>query len=182
VRPVPPHARAVRLPLRCRAEEDAAEKKVVKGAPINVKFPLTPLPCAACLQVNTIASQVPQSTATPRKAEYPGQVLCLDNLGPIGPTGQGYPYINMITDLCTGAAIATNALETKAQAALAQEVSLRRAHRTDALLCGSQCLELDVGSDVLMQRTKRFAESQGWTLADFAARNPRPCGVAKSAG
>ena len=33
--------------------------KVVKGAPINVKFPPKPLPCAACLQVNTIASQVP---------------------------------------------------------------------------------------------------------------------------
>jgi hypothetical protein len=153
------------------------QHKVVKGAPINIRFPPTPLPCATCLQVNTIASQVPPSTATHRKAEYPGQVLCLDNMGPIGPTGQGYPYINMITDLCTGAAIATNSLENKAQTALAQEVSLHRAHRAAAPRGGTQRLELDMGSDVLTKRTKAFADAQGMLISDFAAGNPRPRGA-----
>jgi hypothetical protein len=101
----------------CDAElKKMLQHKVVKGAPIDIKFQATSLPCAACLQVNTIASQVPSLTVTHRKAEYPGQVLCLDNMGPIGPTGQGY----CITDLCTGAASATNSLENKAQTALAR--------------------------------------------------------------
>ncbi len=82
----------------------------------------------------------------------------------------------MITDLCTGAAIATNSLENKAQTALAQEVSLRRAHRTAAPRGGTQRLELDMGTDVLTANTKRFAESQGVTISDFATRNPRPRG------
>jgi hypothetical protein len=144
--------------------------KVGKGVPINVKFPPKPLPCAACLQVNTIASQVPPSTATHRKATHPVQVLCHDNMGPIGPPGQGYPYINMIADLCTGAAIATNSLENKAQMALTQDVSLRRAQS------GTQRLELDMGTDVLTANTKLFAESQGWTISDFAPGNPSPRG------
>ncbi len=82
----------------------------------------------------------------------------------------------MIMDLCTGAAIATNSVENKAQTALAQEVSLRRARRATAPLGGTQHLELDMGSDVLTNRTKVFAESQGWLLSDFAAGNPRPRG------
>ncbi len=57
--------------LQCHAElKKMLEHKVVKGAPIHVKFPPTQLPCAACLQVNTIASQVPALTATHRKAAY----------------------------------------------------------------------------------------------------------------
>ncbi len=138
------------------------QHKVVKDAPINIKLPPTQLPCAAYLQVNTIASRVSALPAEHhRKAAYPGQVLCLDNMGPIGPPRQGYPYINMITDLCTGAAIATNSLENKAQTALAQNASLRPAHRLAAPLGGTQRLELDLGADVLTANTKQFAESQG---------------------
>jgi hypothetical protein len=65
------------------------QHKVVKGAPINIKIPPTPLPCAECPQVNTIASQVPPSTATHRNAEYPGQVPCLDNRGPTDLPAKG---------------------------------------------------------------------------------------------
>ncbi len=50
----------------------------------------------------------------------------------------------MITDLCTGADVATNSLENKGQAALAQEVSLRRAHGAAAPLGATQRLELDM--------------------------------------
>jgi hypothetical protein len=149
---------------------------VVKGAPINVKFPPKPLPCAACRQVNTIASQVQPSIATHRKADYPGRVLCLNNTGPIGPTGQGYPYINMIADLCTGVAITTNSIENKAQTALTQDVSLHRAHRTAAPRGGTQRLQLDMGTDVVTANTKRFAESQKWTITDLAPGNPSPRG------
>ncbi len=74
-----------------------------------------------------------------------------------------------------GAAIATNSLENKAQTALAQEVSLRRAHHAATPLGGTQRLELDMGSDVLTNRTKVFAESQGWTIYDFAPGNPCAC-------
>ncbi len=65
--------------------------------------------------------------------------------------------------------------------ALVQDVSLRRAHRAAAPLNGTQRLELDVGSDVLTNRTKVLAESQGWTISDFAPWNPRPCrGIERS--
>ncbi len=177
-----PHHRAPSLPTYrddlyghpCDAKlKTILQHNIVKDAPINIKFPPTPLPCAACLQVNTIASQVPPSTATHRKAEYPGQVVCLDHLGPIAPTGQGYPYINMITDLCAGAVIATNSLENRAQTALAQGVSLRWAHHAAAPLGGTQQLKPDLGSGVLTNRTKLFAESQGWLIFNFAAGNPR---------
>ena len=76
-------------------------------------------------------------------------MLCLENLVLIGPTGQGYPYVNMIAELCTGAAITTNSLENKAQTALGQEVSLRGAHRAAAPLGGTQYLQLYVGTDLL---------------------------------
>ncbi len=92
------------------------------------------LKCAECLQVNTIASQVSPSTAAHRKAEYPDRLISLDNFSPIEPTRQRHPYINRITDLCTGAAIAPNSLENKAQTALAQEVSLIETHRAAAPL------------------------------------------------
>ncbi len=61
----------------CDAElKKMLQHKVVHGALIHVKFPPTQLPCAACLQVNTIAYQVRALPATHRKAMYPGQVLC----------------------------------------------------------------------------------------------------------
>ncbi len=82
----------------------------------------------------------------------------------------------MVTDLYTGAAIATNSLENKAQTALAQEVTLRRAHRLAAPFGGTQRLELDLGKDVLTVHTKEFAESQGMTVSDFAPNNPSPRG------
>jgi hypothetical protein len=44
------------------------QHKVVKGALIIVKFPPKPFPCAACLQVNTIASRVLAQAATHIKA------------------------------------------------------------------------------------------------------------------
>ncbi len=113
------------------------QNTVVKDAPINIKFPPTPLPCVACLQVNTIASQVPPSTATHRN-----RVKCSASTTwarSHSLTREGNPYINMITDLSTGAAIATTFLENKAHTALAQEVSLlRRAHRAAAPLGGTQ--------------------------------------------
>jgi hypothetical protein len=151
----------------CDAElKRILQHKVVRGAPIKVQFPL----------INTIASQVPPSTATHRKAPYSGQVLCLDHMGPIGPPGQGYPYMNMITDICTGAAIATNSIEKKAQTALTQDMSLRRAHRTASALGGTQRLELNMRTDVVTANTKLFAESQGCAISDFAPRNPSPRG------
>ncbi len=81
---------------------------------------------------------------------------------------------NLITDVCTAAAIfATNSIENKAQMALAQELSLRRTHRAAAPLGPTQHLELDMGSDVLMTRTKLFADSQGMTISPCAPGNPR---------
>ncbi len=71
----------------------------------------------------------------------------------------------MITDLCTGAPIATNCLENKAQTALGQEVNLRRAHWAAAPLDGTQNLDLDMDSDVLTTCTKRFADCQGMTIS-----------------
>jgi hypothetical protein len=97
-------------------------------------------------------------------------------MGPIGPTAQGYPYVKIITDLCTGVSIATNSLENKAQTALDKEVSLRRAHRAAALVGGTPRLELDMGTDVLTISTKRFTEPQGMIISNFAAGNRRPRG------
>ncbi len=129
------------------------------------------------LQVNTIASQVPPSTAAHRKAEYPGQVLRLDNLGPIGPTGQGYPYINMITDVCTGASIATNSLENKAQTdGTCPGGEPEAGPRAAAPLSGTQHLDVDMVSDVLTTRTKLIADSQGMAISPYAHANPRPRG------
>jgi hypothetical protein len=79
----------------------------------------------------------------------------------------------MIMDLSTGIAIATNSLENKAHTALAQEVSLtgprqrRRARRHSA--SGARH-----GIGCSHNRNKRFAESQGWSISDFAPGNPRP--------
>jgi hypothetical protein len=52
----------------------------------------------------------------------------------------------MIADVCTGAAIATNALENKTHTALAHEVGPTRAHRVAAPLGGTQDVELDMSS------------------------------------
>jgi hypothetical protein len=43
----------------CNAElKTILQNKVVQDTPINIKFRPTQLPCAACLQVNTITSRV----------------------------------------------------------------------------------------------------------------------------
>jgi hypothetical protein len=52
--------------------------------------------------------------------------------------------------------------------ALAKEVNLRRAHRAAAPLDGTQRLELDMGSEVLTNRTKVVLESQAWLPSDFS--------------
>jgi hypothetical protein len=75
----------------CDAElKKMLQNKVVKDAPINIKFPPRQLPCPACLQVNTIACRVSVLPAEHhRKATYPGQVLCLGSMGSIGPPAKG---------------------------------------------------------------------------------------------
>ncbi len=160
--------------MRCRGVEDAAAHGG-KGRPDQHQVPadaatLRRLPASKHHRI----PGVPPSTATHRKAKYPGQVLCLDKLGPIGPTGHGYPYVNIITNLCTGAAIATNSLKNKAQTALVQEMCLRRAHRATAPLGGTQGLELDMGLDFLTNRTKVFAESQKVDHLRLCRREPTP--------
>ena len=107
-----------------------------------------------------------------RRALYPGQILRIDNLGPLSPTGTGYPYLNMITDAFTGAMIAATPLETKGQTALHQEVVLKRAHRTAAPEGGTQHLEMDNGTDVATERTLNFATGQGMTTSNFTSSRP----------
>jgi hypothetical protein len=142
-------------------------QRFVAGGPVNVVFPSKPLPCSTCLEANIAASKTPPTEVENRRTLYPGQVLRIDNLGPLSPVGMGYPYVNMITDAYTGAMLAATPLENKAQTALHQEVMIKRAHRSAAPLGGTQHLELDNGTDVASARTLTFAKNQGMTSSTF---------------
>ena len=57
--------------------------KTIDGATSTIKFPRKPLSCSTCLQSNGIASKVVANDVEHRKTPYPGQTMCLDNVGPV---------------------------------------------------------------------------------------------------
>ena len=98
-----------------------------------------------------------------RKTTYPGQTLCLDNMGPISITdehGDTAPlrHLNVVSDRHTGCFIATTLLELKSQTAIEQDVTIRRVHRHCLHAGGTQHLDMDLGTDVHTQRTTDFAK------------------------
>ena len=116
-----------------------------------------------------------------RKTTYPGQSLCLDNMGPITiPDENGETsalrYLNVVSDRHTGCFIATTLVENKAQTAREQDTVIRRTHRHCLQSGGTQHLDMDLGTDVNTQLTTDFAREQGMTVSNFAPHVPRPRG------
>ena len=108
--------------------------KMITGAPGKIKFPPKQLPCKVCLEANGIASKVVVNDVEHRKTTYPGQSLCLDNMGPITITDENgetsaLRYLNVVSDRHTGCFIGTTLVETKAQTAREQDTVIRRTHR-----------------------------------------------------
>ena len=168
----------------CDAEmKKILKSKAIKGAPVQIHFPPKQLPCATCILAKGIASRTAPTPAVHDTTSYAGEVVRVDNMGPINIKGgvatddtNRYREINVITDAHTGCVIACTALETKAQTADAQDVTLRQIHRWCATQGGTRRIERDQGTDVGNARTTVFCKEQGIPVSNFAPGDARPRG------